>query len=122
MIAGRLQPRSAERERDLRPVPRLVDQAVEQQLARGEDEIAAAEDGERARLVGDVFVERRGELLQLAADRGAVVEQRRRVQAAQPGLRVERRAAEALQVPALDEKDVIDQRSDGGIASTRLHL
>src|SRR5262245_19656473 len=66
VIAGRLEARAADRQRDLRPVPRFVEQAVEEQLPRREHELAGL-DRECPRLIVDVLVEIRDELIELVA-------------------------------------------------------
>src|SRR4030095_11904064 len=96
-------------------------QAMEEQLARGEHEVAGL-DGEGPRLVGGVLVQLRHELIQLPPDRCAIVEERRRGMAAEGRLRVERRAAQALEMPALHEKDVVDEGPDRRVAAAGLHL
>src|SRR4051794_21966624 len=60
--ARRLEAGAAQREGDLRPVPDLVQQDVEEELARRQHEIAAAQHGEGARLVGEIVVQFGGEL------------------------------------------------------------
>lgn len=66
VVARRRQAGVADRQRDLRPVAGLVQQAVEQQLARRE-RVVAGLDGHRPRLVGDAWIEIGRELLQLTA-------------------------------------------------------
>ena len=111
VLARRLEPGEPHSERDLRPVSRLVQQDVEQHLARADGPLPI-QDLERSDLVGDVLVEILRELTELAADRGAIIEQRRRISAGQPRLFGQRLSGEALKVPALGEEDVIDQFAD----------
>ena len=120
MIPRRVEPGAPQRHRDLGPVPRLVQQAMEEQLARREDDVSGLQ-RERPCLVGFVVVQLCDELIQLPPHRRAVVEERRRVVAAQAGRGVDRGIAQALQVTALDEEDVIDQRADGREPAAGLH-
>ena len=90
VVARRLESGEPHRQRDLRPVTDLVQPDVKQQLARAHRPLLIAH-LERPDLVGHVGVEIRGELLELAADGGAVVEQRRRIVAGQAGRVGERR-------------------------------
>src|SRR5688572_2616827 len=76
VIPGRLDSSAADRQGDLGPVPGLVQQAMKEQLARGQRKLAAL-DRDLPWFVRRVVVQLRRELLELAADRGAVVEQRR---------------------------------------------
>ena len=101
----------SQRQRDLRPMPCFMQQDVEEQLARRHfPRLFTYFEG--AYLVRHVFVELLHELLQFTPDRGAVVEERRRVIPGQTGGGVDALASQALQVSALDEEDVIDQLSD----------
>ena len=67
MLARRLEAVEPDRERDLRPVPDLVQQDVEQQLARRHLPLLVA-NRERPHLVGRLVVEVRDVLLELAPD------------------------------------------------------
>jgi CheY-like chemotaxis protein len=78
--AGRLEPGTPNRVRDLRPVTRLMHQDVEKELARREDEVASL-NRERPRLIRVVLVELVDEQFQLAAHRCAVIKERRRIPA-----------------------------------------
>ena len=92
MIARRIEAGEADRQGDLRPVPDLVQLGVEEQLSRRHPVRLVADD-EFPRLPGIVVIEDADELLQLAADRRAIVEQRDRVVAGQAGGRIEGIAA-----------------------------
>ena len=76
MLARRLEAVEPDGERDLGPVPDLVQQDVEQQLARRYLPLLVA-NGEHPDLIGRLVVEVADVLLELAPDRGTVVEERR---------------------------------------------
>jgi hypothetical protein len=101
-------------------VPDLVDQDVKEQLARGHRQ-SPVPNLERSDLVGDVYVEIGHELLQFPAHRGAVVEQRRRVVAGQPGRLRQRRVRQPVKDPPLGEEDVIDELADRRQPAAWLH-
>src|SRR5918994_5411509 len=89
MIAGRLEPGGSNCESNLRPVPGLVHEDVEEQFARRHRPLLVAY-LERPYLVGNVLVQIGGVLFQLAAHRGSIIEQGRDVGARQPGTVAER--------------------------------
>ena len=67
---------------------------------------------DRPHLVRLVVFEVADVVFELAPDRGAVVEQRRGVVAGQARALGQRLAAQPLEVPPLDEKDVVHQPAD----------
>ena len=112
VVAGRFEAGEADGERDLRPMPYLVNEDVEQQLTRCHRPLAVAH-LERSNLIRDFLVEALDELLEFPPDGCAVVKKGRRVLSRQPRAVAERLIPQPLEMATFYQKDVIDQLADG---------